>query len=123
MFVIQWWLIAIAMGGLFQAAKSLQYGADPTRPRSIRQYWAKGGLKTLGNMSVVVAAGLYFALWFPYSRFAASTVLAIYYVLSIVLTYGALYLWNQHVSASAAAKYRGLLSRTVQSVPAIGNRR
>ena len=115
-FAIQWWIVAVAMGGLIQTIKSVTYGFDRSRPEAARNYWREGGLKTFGNVGLALAGGVAFALYIPTQHLTRQSLLAWYYVIALMLTYSAGYLYRQHITAGAAARYRGLLFRRTARV-------
>lgn len=110
-FAIEWWIVAIALGGLVQAAKSFSYALDTSRPESVRRLWRDGALRSLGNVSVVLFLGLLFALTLPKAHISQAELIRFFYFGSVPLTYAALYLYWVHVSSASAARSRSLLAR------------
>ncbi|HTX11968.1 MAG TPA: hypothetical protein VME22_25325 [Solirubrobacteraceae bacterium] len=124
MFAIEWWMVAIALGGLTQAFKSLAYGYERDRPMAVARVWRTGGWRTLGNVLIVLGFGVFFALYVPHDKLSERAITGWFYLCSLPLSYAALYLYLAHLSPTVAAKFRGLLARgrpAPASAPEVNN--
>jgi hypothetical protein len=84
MSAIEWWMVAIALGGLSQALKSLAYGYDD-RPLAVARVWRTGGWRTLGNVSIVLGFGVFFGLYVPHAGLSERAITGRFYLCSLPL--------------------------------------